>query len=103
MRLSFASLCVGASLMGFGFASPVEFSGKDKRSFVEEEGVKYTVFEHAATNSTLKFVTNSGICETTPGVNQYSGKCFELKPKICADYCRIPHGWNWNEHVVLVF
>lgn len=25
------------------------------------------------TNSTLEFTRNSGICETTPGVNQYSG------------------------------
>ncbi|KAI9730445.1 MAG: hypothetical protein M1818_008140 [Claussenomyces sp. TS43310] len=53
-------------------ASPV-LKSENKRSFVEEDGVKYTVFEHAATNSSIKFVTNSGICETTPGVNQYSG------------------------------
>ena len=46
---------------------------KDKRSFVERNGVKYTVFEHAATGARIEFVTNSGICETTPGVNQYSG------------------------------
>lgn len=31
------------------------------------------IFRHAATDSTLEYVTNSGICETTPGVNQYSG------------------------------
>lgn len=31
------------------------------------------VFEHAAMNSKMTFVKNSGICETTPGVNQYSG------------------------------
>ncbi|KAJ4245734.1 hypothetical protein NW762_013858 [Fusarium torreyae] len=36
-------------------------------------GVDLAVFEHAATKSSLKYVTNSGICETTPGVNQYSG------------------------------
>ena len=46
---------------------------KDKRSFVERDGVNYTVFEHAATGAKLEFVTNSGICETTKGVNQYSG------------------------------
>lgn len=45
----------------------------DKRSFVERDGVNYTVFEHAATGARLEFVKNSGICETTPGVNQYSG------------------------------
>ncbi|KAI0300722.1 carboxypeptidase-like protein S1 [Multifurca ochricompacta] len=38
-----------------------------------KNGVNYTVFEHAATGSTLSFVSNSGICETTPGVNQFSG------------------------------
>lgn len=46
---------------------------KDTRSLVERNGVKYNVFEHAATGARLEFVTNSGICETTPGVNQYSG------------------------------
>jgi len=35
--------------------------------------VDLTVFEHAATKSSLEYITNSGICETTPGVNQYSG------------------------------
>ena len=35
--------------------------------------VHRTVFKHAATKSSLDYVTNSGICETTPGVNQYSG------------------------------
>jgi hypothetical protein len=46
---------------------------KGKRSFEERDGVKRTVFEHEATGATISFVTNSGICETTPGVNQYSG------------------------------
>ena len=46
---------------------------KDKRSFVERDGTNFTVFEHAATGAKMEFVTNSGICETTPGVNQYSG------------------------------
>jgi hypothetical protein len=44
-----------------------------KRSDIENNGVKRTIFEHEATSATLDFVTNSGICETTPGVNQYSG------------------------------
>ncbi|TAQ91182.1 hypothetical protein B7494_g565 [Chlorociboria aeruginascens] len=48
-------------------------SAKDKRYFEVRDGVNHTVFEHAATGATLAFVTNSGICETTPGVNQYSG------------------------------
>ncbi|KAF8859724.1 carboxypeptidase-like protein S1 [Acephala macrosclerotiorum] len=46
---------------------------RGKRSFEERDGVKRTIFEHEATGTTLSFVTNSGICETTPGVNQYSG------------------------------
>ncbi|KAN0139051.1 putative carboxypeptidase S1 [Lactarius tabidus] len=45
----------------------------DRRSFEVKNGVNYTTFEHAATGSKLAFVTNSGVCETTPGVNQYSG------------------------------
>lgn len=44
------------------------------RHFVKiREGIEHTVFEHEATGATIDFVTNSGICETTPGVNQYSG------------------------------
>jgi hypothetical protein len=40
---------------------------------VERDGVVYNVFEHAATGAKIEFVNNSGICETTKGVNQYSG------------------------------
>jgi len=46
---------------------------KGKRSYYTDNGVKRTVFEHEATGAKIDFVTNSGICETTPGVNQYSG------------------------------
>ncbi|KAF2011208.1 putative carboxypeptidase S1 [Aaosphaeria arxii CBS 175.79] len=45
----------------------------DKRSVVERSGVLYNVFEHAKTGARIEFVNNSGICETTPGVKQYSG------------------------------
>jgi carboxypeptidase D len=48
-------------------------AAKDSISSVVKNGVKYTVFEHAATGAKMEFVKNSGICETTPGVNQYSG------------------------------
>lgn len=61
-----------ASVLAFS-ANAAPLAGQDKRSFVERDGVNYTVFEHAATGAKLEFVTNSGICETTPGVNQYSG------------------------------
>lgn len=46
---------------------------KGKRSTEVVDGVEHTIFEHEATGAKLDFVTNSGICETTPGVNQYSG------------------------------
>ena len=58
------------ALATFTIASPALV---DRRSFEVTNGVNYTVFEHAATASKLSFVTNSGVCETTPGVNQYSG------------------------------
>ncbi|KAF4452360.1 carboxypeptidase s1 [Fusarium albosuccineum] len=45
----------------------------DERSTEEHDGVVYNVIRHAATGSKLSFVKNSGICETTPGVGQYSG------------------------------
>ena len=50
-----------------------EGARKDKRSFEECDSVTHTLFEHADTGIKIDFVTNSGICETTPGVNQYSG------------------------------
>lgn len=43
----------------------------DKSSTINEHD--YNIFDHAATGSQLKFVINSGIFETTTGVNQYSG------------------------------
>ena len=58
----------------------------NKIAIVERSGTNYTVFEHAATGATLDFVTNSGICETTPGVNQYSGY-ISLDPD--------QHAWFW--------
>ncbi|KAM0544662.1 hypothetical protein ACHAPJ_011723 [Fusarium lateritium] len=44
-----------------------------QRSIEKHDGVVYNVYHHAATRSKLSFIKNSGICETTPGVNQYSG------------------------------
>jgi len=44
------------------------------RHYTEKrDGIVHTIFEDDATGGTMDFVTNSGICETTPGVNQYSG------------------------------
>lgn len=64
------------ALAGFGLHSLVAAlpaSSWDKRYTEVHGGTNYTVFEHASTAAKLSFVTNSGICETTPGVNQYSG------------------------------
>lgn len=36
-------------------------------------GTETTVFEHVLTDSSIEYATNSGICETTPDVNHYSG------------------------------
>ncbi|TQS35102.1 hypothetical protein Golomagni_04492 [Golovinomyces magnicellulatus] len=46
---------------------------RGKSSSYEENGLDRTVFVHEATGAKIDYVTNSGICETTPGVNQYSG------------------------------
>lgn len=74
MHFSTAFL-LGLGLAGEALASPLpgDASTHDKRSIIERDGVTYDVFEHRATGARMEFVTNSGICETTPGVNQYSG------------------------------
>ncbi|KAI0106617.1 putative carboxypeptidase S1 [Daldinia grandis] len=65
-------LAVGTFLAASIIAGPISPSTANKR-YPEQDGAKYNVFEHGATKSRLTFVKNSGICETTPGVNQYSG------------------------------
>ncbi|KAL8687804.1 MAG: hypothetical protein Q9224_005046, partial [Gallowayella concinna] len=60
-------------LASVSLVRPSPITTHDKRSFVERDGTNFTVFEHAATGARIEFVKNSGICETTPGVNQYSG------------------------------
>ena len=71
MRSFVSFLATATALTGLVVAAP---SVKhDKRSVVERGGVVYNVFEHAATGAKLEFVNYPGICETTSGVNQYSG------------------------------
>ena len=53
--------------------APINPGFKGKRSYTHQDGVKRTLFQHEATGAAIYFVTNSGICETTPGVKQYSG------------------------------
>ena len=67
------SAAAAVALASLSYAAPTSSSPLDKRSIIERDGVQYNVFEHAATGGTIEFVNNSGICETTPGVNQYSG------------------------------
>jgi hypothetical protein len=45
----------------------------DRAYLTKRDGIEYNVFEHGATGSKLEFVKNSGVCETTEGVNSYSG------------------------------
>lgn len=61
-----------ASLVAFTVALPANTAHHNRQPEVRET-TNYITFEHAATGSKLEYVNNSGICETTPGVNQYSG------------------------------
>lgn len=55
-------------------SAPLQAGTSNERIFKRvQNGVTYNVFEHRDTNSTLSFVQDSGICETTPGVTTYSG------------------------------
>jgi carboxypeptidase D len=73
--VSLALATLTLTLQANGFTTRIDTTSglKGKRYFIEEDGIKRTVFEHQDTGATIDFVTNSGICETTPGVNQYSG------------------------------
>lgn len=66
---------VGASSRTSRAVQPQSAADSNARIFKREErnGINYNIYEHAATNSTLSFVQDSGICETTPGVTTYSG------------------------------
>ena len=84
----------------FSLASPALV---DRRSFQVGDGVNYTVVDHAAAGATLSFVTNSGVCETTPGVNQYSGYLSVGKNMVSnSSLCRVAPYELFSEYVVLV-
>ena len=55
-----------------------------KRSIEVRDGVVHTIFEY--NGSSIDYVKNSGICETTPGVNQYSGYFSVGRMSQCAPY-----------------
>ncbi|ROV87381.1 hypothetical protein VMCG_10747 [Cytospora schulzeri] len=82
MRLSAAVLCLGLASLPAAIAAswhkpksvPPRATASNARILKRETaGITYSVYEHAATNSTMEFVEDSGICETTPGVKTYSG------------------------------
>lgn len=54
-------------------AAPATHPLLKRSSYTNEDGVEHTVVLDKSTGAKLDFVTNSGVCETTPGVNQYSG------------------------------
>lgn len=62
-------LTLGAALVA---AAPAPRS-LIKRSTYMDADVEHTVIEDPELGASMDFVTNSGVCETTPGVNQYSG------------------------------
>lgn len=73
MRSYYSQLLAACSaLLPFTTGSP--FAPRLDKQYTETtNGVDYNVFEHAATGAKIQFVTNSGVCETTPGVVQHSG------------------------------
>jgi carboxypeptidase C (cathepsin A) len=46
--------------------------GSKTRVF-KRDGMTVTVFEHAETGSTMEYMSNIGLCESTPNVKQYNG------------------------------
>jgi hypothetical protein len=72
-------------------------------SIVERDGVNHVTYDHAETGASLDFVKNSGICETTPGVNQYSGYLnVGSKSTLVTFFRTLLTKIREHEHVVLV-
>ena len=63
-----AALCCSAS------AATIPTPRADALYATEQrDGVVHSIWEDPASGATVSFVNNSGICETTPGVNHYAG------------------------------
>ena len=74
MKLSFHVSSVISILLGVATAAPTATAPPESVSNVyTRDGTTFHSFEHEATGARMEFVNNSGICETTPGVKQYSG------------------------------
>lgn len=71
MRFSISAIALGLSAMSTALRGSA--ARVDKRYTEKLNGVHYNVFEHGITGAKVSYVNNSGICETTAGVNQYSG------------------------------
>jgi len=63
-------LCGVLATLNLCSAAPAD---GNKAYKVRRGATEYHVFEHRATGATLEIVEDSGVCETTPGVKQYSG------------------------------
>ena len=67
-------LYAGASLsLPAIIAAPTHAPPQSDATLFGRDDASVTTFEHADTDSRMDIVTNSGVCETTPGVRQYSG------------------------------
>ncbi|KAL3447813.1 Alpha/Beta hydrolase protein [Aspergillus insuetus] len=67
------SALVLLALSHLGTSYVAQPSSEANAKLIERDGIIYHQFEDRSTNSTIEVVKNSGICETTPGVNTYSG------------------------------
>ena len=65
---------VALILAGAAIARPNELPSAVGTLYKRElNGIEYNVFHHRSTDVQINYVSNSGICETTPGVEQHSG------------------------------
>lgn len=65
-----------ACLAALAFTWPAQVAATGplyKRYTVQRDQATYHVVENEARDARLEFVHNSGVCETTPGVDSYSG------------------------------
>ena len=74
-------------------------TNKNTRHIVtDDNGLAHTTFYYAPTDAKLDYVSDSGVCETTPGVHQHSGyvtvgkgmHMFFWMFEVCQEMC----GWG---------
>ena len=70
----FNLLCAVAGLgLQVAVTAPSNAGPASNPRLTVRDGTTYHTFEDKATGARMDIVKNSGVCETTPGVNQYSG------------------------------